>query len=99
MDQIKIGKFIAERRKRVNLTQMQLAEKLNITDRAVSKWECGRALPDSSIMLELCGILDINVNELLCGEEITVDNYNKELEKREKNIYPGSSVGIIPQDN
>ena len=81
MDQIKIGKFIAERRKRVNLTQMQLAEKLNITDRAVSKWECGRALPDSSIMLELCGILDINVNELLCGEEITVDNYNKELEK------------------
>ena len=81
MDQLKIGKFISERRKSVNLTQMQLAEKLNITDRAVSKWECGRALPDSSIMLELCNILDINVNELLCGEIITMDNYNKELEK------------------
>ena len=51
MNQAKIGKFIAERRKEKNLTQMQLAEKLNITDRAVSKWECGRAMPDSSIMI------------------------------------------------
>ena len=57
MDQVKIGKFIAECRKRANLTQMQLAEKLGITDRAVSKWERGKALPDSSIMLELCRIL------------------------------------------
>lgn len=81
MDQIKIGKFIAECRKGVNLTQMQLAEKLNITDRAVSKWERGKAMPDSSIMLELCGILKITVNDLLCGEVIKVDNYNKELEK------------------
>ena len=52
MDQLKIGKFIAECRKKKNLTQMQLAEMLNITDRAVSKWETGRSLPDSSIMLE-----------------------------------------------
>lgn len=80
MDQIKIGKFIAERRKGVGLTQMQLAEELNITDRAVSKWETGRALPDSSIMLELCEILHITVNDLLCGEVITMDNYSKELE-------------------
>ena len=80
MDQVKIGKFISERRKKANLTQMQLAEKLNITDRAVSKWETGRAMPDSSIMLELCGILDISVNDLLCGEVVTMDNYNKELE-------------------
>ncbi|MBQ6848394.1 MAG: helix-turn-helix domain-containing protein [Clostridia bacterium] len=80
MDQIKIGKFIAECRKNANLTQMQLAEKLNITDRAVSKWETGKAMPDSSIMLELCDVLKISVNDLLCGEVVTMDNYNKELE-------------------
>ena len=82
MDQIKIGKFIAECRKSVNLTQMQLAEKLGITDRAVSKWERGLSMPDSSIMIELCKILEISVNDLLCGEEVTMDNYNKELEKK-----------------
>ena len=80
MDQVKIGKFIAECRKKTNLTQMQLAEKLNITDRAISKWETGKSLPDSSIMLELCDILGISVNDLLCGEIVTMDNYNKELE-------------------
>ena len=80
MDQVKIGKFIAQRRKMANLTQIQLAEKLNITDRAISKWETGRALPDSSIMLILCEILDITVNDLLSGEVIKMDNYNKELE-------------------
>ena len=82
MDQIKIGKFISEMRKNAGLTQMQLAEMLGITDRAVSKWETGRALPDSSIMLELCGILKITVNDLLCGEVIKMDNYNKETEKQ-----------------
>ena len=81
MDQIKIGRFIAERRKAEGFTQATLAEKLGITDRAVSKWETGRALPDSSIMLELCGLLSISVNELLCGEKIEMENYNKELEK------------------
>lgn len=81
MDQIKIGSFIAERRKMKNLTQAQLAEKLNITDRAVSKWENGRSLPDSSIMLELCDILDITVNDLLCGEVVVMERYNKELEE------------------
>lgn len=80
MDQIKIGRFIAECRKKNGLTQMQLAEKLNITDRAVSKWETGKAMPDSSIMLELCDILKISVNDLLCGEVVTMDNYNRELE-------------------
>ncbi len=80
MDQIKIGKFIAECRKNANLTQMQLAEKLNITDRAISKWETGKSMPDSSIMLELCDVLKITVNDLLSGEVITMDNYNKELE-------------------
>jgi transcriptional regulator with XRE-family HTH domain/DNA-directed RNA polymerase subunit RPC12/RpoP len=64
----------------VGLTQMQLAEKLDITDRAVSKWETGRSLPDSAIMLELCDVLKITVNDLLCGEVVTMENYNKELE-------------------
>ena len=86
MDQVKIGRFISERRKNAGLTQMQLAEMLGITDRAVSKWETGRALPDSSIMLELCGILKITVNDLLCGEVIKVDNYNKETEKQLLNM-------------
>ena len=81
MDQIKIGSFIAERRKLKSLTQAQLAEKLNITDRAVSKWENGRSLPDSAIMLELCEILDITVNDLLCGEVVVMEKYNKEMEK------------------
>ena len=81
MDQIKIGRFIAECRKRRQLTQMQLAEKLNITDRAVSKWERGKAMPDASIMLELCRILHITVNDLLNGEVVTMENYQKQSEK------------------
>ena len=80
MDQIKTGKFISTRRKEVGLTQSQLAEKLNITDRAVSKWETGRTLPDSSIMLDLCNILKITVNDLLTGEIVTMENYDKEKE-------------------
>ena len=81
MDQVKIGKFIAECRKKNNLTQMQLAEKLNITDRAISKWENGKSMPDSSIMLDLCNELKISVNELLSGEMIEMNNYNENLEK------------------
>ena len=81
MDLIKIGKFIAEKRKAKNLTQLQLAERLYVTDRAVSKWECGRSLPDSSIMLELCEALGISVNELLTGEELEMETYNKQAEE------------------
>ena len=80
MDQVKIGKFIAQHRKNASLTQMQLAEKLDITDRAVSKWETGKALPDSSIMLELCAVLNITVNDLLSGEVVSMEHYNKEME-------------------
>jgi len=98
MDQIKIGRFIAECRKKENLTQMQLSEKLGITDRAVSKWETGKSLPDSAIMLELCDILKITVNDLLSGEKISMENNNqkneqllldmaKELEKKNKTIW------------
>ena len=81
MDLIKIGKFIAERRKKKIMTQEQLAEKLFITDRAVSKWERGLSLPDADKMLELCNILDINVNELLNGEKIDMKDYEKKNEE------------------
>ena len=80
MDQIKIGAFIAEKRKEKGLTQFQLAERLNVTDRAVSKWENGKNLPDSAIMLDLCRELGISVNDLLHGEVITVENNNKKYE-------------------
>ena len=104
MDQLKVGKFIAECRKQKNLTQMQLAEKLGITDKAISKWERGIAMPDTSIMLELCDILDITVNELLSGEKSDMENKNdtsekllldmaKELEKKNKTIW--SSMWVI----
>jgi transcriptional regulator with XRE-family HTH domain/DNA-directed RNA polymerase subunit RPC12/RpoP len=98
MDQLKIGRFIAERRKALGFTQMQLAERLGITDRAVSKWETGRAMPDVSIMLALCDILGISVNELLCGEKIIMENNDqkneqllldmaKEIERKNKTIW------------
>ena len=81
MDQIKIGKFIADCRKKKDLTQMQLAETLNVTDRAVSKWENGKSMPDSSIMLELCHVLDISVNDLLHGEIIMKESYDAKTEE------------------
>ena len=98
MDQIKIGRFIANCRKQKNLTQMQLSEKLGITDKAISKWERGIAMPDSSIMLELCDILGISVNELLRGEKSGMENNDqkseqllldmaKELENKNKIIW------------
>ena len=80
MDQIKIGKFISECRKKQNLTQSQLAEKLSVTDRAVSKWETGKAMPDSSLMIDLCKILKISVNDLLSGESMTDTKSNNQLE-------------------
>ena len=106
MDQLKIGKFIAECRKQKCLTQIQLADKLSITDKAVSKWERGVAMPDTSIMLELCDILGISVNELLSGEKIDMENNNqkneqllldmaKELEKKNKTIWTSMWVIMI----
>lgn len=81
MDLIKIGKFIAEARKAKGLTQEELAEKLYVTNRAVSKWERGLSLPDAGKMLDLCNILSINVNELLNGERIDMKDYNKKTEE------------------
>ena len=104
MDQSKIGKFIAECRKDKELTQMQLAEKLGITDKAISKWERGIAMPDTAIMLELCDILGISVNELLSGERLNMENDGqkseqlllemaKEIEKKNKTIW--SSMWVL----
>ncbi len=81
MDQVKIGKYIAECRRKQNLTQEELAEKLGITYKAVSKWECGKGLPDASIMISLCQILKISVNDLLSGEKVDQDKYQKKLEE------------------
>ena len=81
MDLVKIGKFIANLRKEKNLTQEELAEKLFITDRAVSKWERGISLPDADKMLDLCNIFGINVNELLIGEKINMKDYNDKTDK------------------
>lgn len=99
MHQTAIGAFIAACRKEKHLTQAQLAEKLNLTDRAVSKWETGKSMPDASIMLQLCAILGITVNELLCGERIDAERYErtadenlvalkrKEERNRSKNVF------------
>lgn len=81
MNQEKIGKFISTCRKDKGLTQRQLAEMLEVTNRAVSKWETGKSCPDVSIMLELCGILGITVNELLSGERIVMEDYRKKAEE------------------
>lgn len=81
MDQIAIGKFISQCRKENHLTQAQLAERLGVSDRAVSKWETGRSMPDASIMLELCEQIGITVNDLLNARRINMDNY-KEMAER-----------------
>lgn len=86
MDQIKIGKFIKETRKNQKLTQSDLAEKLNVSDRAISKWENGQCMPDVSIMLDLCNELKINVNELLSGKKMNIEDNNKEQEQLLLNI-------------
>lgn len=80
MDQKKIGKFIAKCRKKQNFTQEELAEKLGLTAKAVSKWECGNSLPDVSIMMELCSLLEINIVDLLSGEDTNTKYYIHRVE-------------------
>lgn len=86
MDQIKTGKFISSMRKEQGLTQKDLAEKLFISDKTVSKWETGRGLPEVSLMLPLCEILNINVNELLTGERIADESYKEKAEENMMNL-------------
>ncbi|MGN0656363.1 MAG: helix-turn-helix domain-containing protein [Ruminiclostridium sp.] len=86
MDQIKIGKFISETRKALGITQRQLADALFISDKTVSKWECGKGLPEVSLMLPLCEELHITVNELLTGEKIEETEYKKKAEENMMNL-------------
>ena len=81
MDLIKIGKYIAFKRKEQGLTQKQLAEKLNMSDKSVSKWERGICLPDVSVYLELCKILDISIHEFLAGEDIPKETIEQKAEE------------------
>ena len=104
MNIAKIGKLISERRKTIGLTQVQLADKLHVSDKAVSKWETGKSMPDVSIMLELCNTLGISVQELLLGEVVTMDDKTnekvlldmaKEIEKKDKTIWTSMWVIMI----
>ncbi len=81
MDQMRIGKFIAESRKALGLTQRQLADTLDISDKTVSKWECGKGLPEVSLMLPLCRTLGISVNEMLSGERLDEESYKERAEE------------------
>lgn len=93
MDQIKIGRFISKMRKNKKLTQKDLADKLMISDKTISKWECGNGLPDTSLMIPLCNILEISVNELLTGEIIKSEEYNKKAEENLVNILREKEEG------
>ena len=86
MDQVKIGKFIAQMRKEQNLTQRGLADKLSISDKTVSKWERGRGLPEVSLMLPLCGALGITVNDLLTGQRVAEADYQTRAEENMMNL-------------
>ena len=95
MNQEKIGKFIATCRKNQKLIQEQLAEKLDITFKAVSKWETGKGLPDASIMMDLCNILDITVNELLSGEKISSDLFVDKADENLIKLQKQKEVGVL----
>lgn len=86
MDQIKIGNFISAMRKKQGLTQRQLADMLLISDKTVSKWECGKGMPEVSLMSPLCDALGINLNELFSGEKLTDADYKKKAEENMMNL-------------
>lgn len=81
MDQIKVGSFISQKRKSVGMTQKELAEKIDVTDKTISKWECGNGLPDITRLKPLCDALEINVNELLSGENLSEEGYSLKAEE------------------
>ena len=110
MDYNKIGKFISEERKAKNLTQSKLAEKIFVSDKTISKWEKGKGIPDTSVLLKLCEVLDITLNEFLNGERSVKKNNNqqteelllgmaKEIEQKNKTIWTSMwfilIVGIV----
>lgn len=94
MNQEDIGKFIADCRKKKKITQSELAEKLGITDRAISNWENGKNMPDLSLFKPLCEILDITINELLSGEKLSKENYQEKLEENIVNTIDYSTKKI-----
>lgn len=106
MDQIRIGKFIAQERKRKQMTQQQLADILGISNKTVSKWECGNGFPEISLVLPLCEELEISVNELLSAERLPDEDYKKkaeenmvdfirEKEENKKKMHLALAVGLI----
>ena len=106
MDQVKIGKFLSDERKAKGYTQKQLSELLGISDKTISKWECGNGFPEASLLLPLCNELEITVNELLTGERISQQNYKKKAEenmvnmirgkeKKKKKILLTTMIGVI----
>ena len=94
MNQEVIGKFIAECRKEKKLTQQELADKLGVTDRAISHWENGRRLPDYSLLKELCDTLSISINELFAGEKISNENYKKKADENLMNALENSGFSL-----
>lgn len=106
MNQVKIGRFIAKMRKQQNLTQCEFADTLGISNKTVSKWECGNGMPELSLMMPICAVLKININELFSGEKLTDADYKKkaeenivklieESEKIKKNIVGGKVLGKV----
>ena len=92
LDQEKTGKYIAEKRKQLGMTQRQLAEQVGITDKAVSKWERGKSIPDSAVMEELCEVLHISINEFFSGEDIQEENYSHKAEENIRTLIEQSDV-------
>lgn len=95
MDQKRIGAFIAQCRKEKNLTQIQLAERLEITNQAVSKWENGRGMPDVSLLQPLCDILGISLNELFSGEHISAEEYRGKAEENISNLFKEKQIANL----
>ena len=95
MDQKKIGAFITQCRKEKNLTQMQLAERLEITNQAVSKWENGRGMPDVSLLQPLCNVLGISLNELFSGEHISAEEYKGKAEENISNLFKEKQIANL----
>ncbi len=94
MNQEKIGKFIADLRKEKNMTQQELADKLGVTDRAISHWENGRRLPDYSLLNDLCVVLSISINELFYGERISNEDYKKKSDENLLSALENSSFSL-----
>ena len=94
MNQERIGKFIADCRKKKKLTQEELAQKLGITAKAVSKWECGRGLPDVSLYKDLCNILGITLNEFFIGEKIKEEKFKEQADNNLFSALENSSFTL-----